>query len=65
MAFTIIKTNALAFGIVINVSPGGGWTTPGGFETDYTLFNSAAASQGSWLLRIDKPNKTVIATPVV
>jgi hypothetical protein len=37
----------------------------GGFETDYTLFNSAAASQGSWLLRIDKPNKTVIATPVV
>lgn len=65
MAFTIIKTNALAFGIVINVTVGGGWTTPAGFETDYTLFNSDAASQGSWLVRIDLPNKTVIATPVV
>jgi len=67
MGLTIIKNNALAFGIVIDVTTGGnqGWTTPAGLNTDYTLFNSAAASQGSWLVRIDRPNKTVIVTPVV
>jgi hypothetical protein len=66
MGITFIKTNAAAFGLVIDVTTGGnqGWTTPGGLNTDYTLFNSAAAAAGSWLVRIDRPNKTVIATPV-
>ena len=48
---------------VINVTVAGGWTTPGGFETDYPLLNSAAAASGSWLVRLDVPNKTVIVTP--
>jgi len=66
MAFTVIKTNTAAFGIAIDVTTGGnqGWTTPGGLNTDYTLFGSANAAAGSWLVRIDLPNKTVIATPV-
>lgn len=67
MAQTMIKTNALAFGIVIDVTTGGatGWTTPAGVDTDYTLLNSAAPSQGSWLIEIDVPNLTVTVTPVV
>lgn len=66
MAFTVIKTNAAAFGITIDVTTGGnqGWTTPAGLNADYTLVNSAAALPGSWLIRIDLPNKIVIVTPV-
>jgi hypothetical protein len=66
MAFTVMKTNTAAFGINIDVTSGGnqGWTTPAGLNTDYVLFNSAAAAAGSWLVRLDLPNKTVLATPV-
>jgi hypothetical protein len=65
MAFTIIKTNAAAFGITIDVTTGGnqGWTTSAGLNTDLVLLNSAAAATGSWLVRLDLPNKTVITTP--
>lgn len=66
MAFTILKTNTAAFGWVIDVTTGGnqGWTTPDGLNTDYTLFGSADAAAGSWLIRIDLPNKIVLCTPV-
>mgnify|MGYP000358187000 CR=1 FL=1 len=66
MAFTILKSNTAAFGIVVDVTTGGntGWITPGGLNTDYTLLNSASAAAGSWLVRIDLPNKTVLVTPV-
>lgn len=66
MGITFIKTNTAAFGIVIDVTTGGntGWTTPAGLNANYTLFNSAAAAAGSWLIRIDLPNKIVIVTPV-
>jgi len=67
MAFTVMKTSTGAFGITLDVTSGGnqGWTTPGGLNTDYTLINSDLAQAGSWLVRIDKPNKIVIVTPVV
>jgi len=66
MAFTVMKTNTAAFGITIDVTSGGsaGWTTPGGLNSDYTLFGSANAAAGSWLVRIDVPNKIVLVTPV-
>ena len=66
MALTFIKNSVDPFGIVIDVTTGGptGWTTAAGLNTDYPLFNSAAAAAGSWLIRIDVPNKTVITTPV-
>ncbi len=66
MALTVLKTNTAAFGITIDVTTGGnaGWTTPAGLNTDYTLFGSADAAAGSWLIRIDLPNKIVLCTPV-
>jgi len=64
MAFTVVKTNAAAFGLRINVGADATWTTPGGAGVTYTLLNSAAAAAGSWLVQIDLPNKVVTVTPV-
>ncbi|MFA6049613.1 MAG: hypothetical protein WC761_00180 [Candidatus Paceibacterota bacterium] len=62
MAFTVLKVNSASFGISISGSTG--WTTPGGLETNYLLFGSDTAAAGSWLVRVDLPNKIVLCTPV-
>jgi hypothetical protein len=54
MAFTVIKINTAAFGVQVS---GSGWTGNG------TLYNSDQATSGSWLVRLDKPNKIIISTP--
>jgi len=54
MAFTIVKTNTAAFGVQVS---GSGWTGNG------VLYNSDQANSGSWLVRLDKPNKIIISTP--
>jgi len=54
MAFTVVKINTAATGIQVS---GSGWTGNG------TLYNSDQANSGSWLVRLDKPNKIIITTP--
>lgn len=54
MAFTVLKINIAAFGVQVS---GSGWTGNG------LLFGSDQASSGSWLVRLDKPNKIIISTP--
>lgn len=67
MAFTLWKSNALAFGIVIDVTTGGnqGWTTDAGLNTNFNVPNSAGAASGQWLIRIDLPNKRINVLPSV
>lgn len=56
MAFTVVKINTVASGVAVS---GSGWTGNG------TLYNSDTAASGSWLVRLDKPNKIIIYTPGV
>ena len=55
MAFTVVKSNTVAAGIAVT---GTGWSGGG------TLFGSDLAVTGSWLVRLDKPNKKILYTPV-
>jgi hypothetical protein len=56
MGFTIVKVNTTTAGLQIS---GSGWSGNG------LLFGSDQAVSGSWLVRLDLPNRIIISTPGV